>query len=79
MPKVGSSKSEADFQAEFDAQTLADAEAINSDGKRKKRASKAAGKMLKEQEAKARGLRKVAKKPAATKKRATKKTPKRRR
>lgn len=51
--------SERQFQAEQDARTLGDAEAVKSDPVRMRRAQPEIRKMAKEAEAKARGLKKA--------------------
>ena len=53
-------KSEQDWQAESDARTLQEAEAIKTDQKRMGRAQEAAKKMLKEEQAKADALKRLA-------------------
>lgn len=50
------------FEAEFDARTIADAEAIKSDKKRFNAAKKAAVKMAKKEQIKVNALKKIAKK-----------------
>ena len=67
------SKSEKAMQAEWDAETLAQAEAIKIDNGRMKRAANAAQKLAAEKERQATGMRKVAGKKAATKKAPTRK------
>ena len=80
-------KSEAEWQAEFDARTLADSEQIRGDAKRYAKAKKAAKgvakdmqKVAKEQQARAAAINKIAsgkepkaKKPAPATRRAAKK------
>lgn len=57
------------FEAEDDARTLAQAEAVRSDAMRLRRAAKAARRLLKEKEAEVRRMRKVATRKTATRKR----------
>jgi len=54
------SKSEEDWKAECDANTLAEAEGIKSDEKRLAKAQEAAKRMLAEQEARAKALKALA-------------------
>lgn len=61
-------KTEAEFQAEFDARTLRDAETIKTDRGRLGRAKKAAGRLAKEAEKEVRSIKKVARIPQRKKK-----------
>ena len=58
-------KTEADWQAEDDAQTLARAEQIKEDKARLTAAQQAAKRLLKEEEERTRGMRKVARRKEA--------------
>ncbi len=60
MATVAAPKSEKEWQAESDAQTLAEGAAIQADKKRFGRASKAAQKLSKEAQVKATALKRVA-------------------
>jgi hypothetical protein len=60
MKGVTAVKSEKDWKAENDANTIAEAEAIKADKERLAGAKKAAAKMAKEQRARADGLTKLA-------------------
>ena len=57
-----------DWQAESDAHTLVEAQTIKNDKKRTAAAKKAAAKMIKDQEARTKSLRSVAKPKAKKKK-----------
>lgn len=59
-------KSEAAFQAESDAHTLAEAEAIKKTPGRMTKAKSAAKRLASEQEKRAQGMRKVAGRKAST-------------
>jgi hypothetical protein len=61
MPDIAGSEKEKDWQAECDAQTIADAEGIKSDSARFERAQKAAKRMMEEQKARAEALERLAK------------------
>lgn len=67
-------REELKFQAEQDAHTLGEAEAIKSDRARMSRARPVASKLAAEAEQKAKGLRKVTKKSGGRKKVAKKTT-----
>lgn len=68
-------KTEADFQAESDAHTIGEAEAIKSDASRLKNAQRVTSKLASEAEAKARGMRKASKlKPSKTRTNSGKRT-----
>ncbi len=58
-------KTEAEYQAEWDARTLADAERIKADKARLKKAEDAATKIVNEQNKEAQAMRKVAGKRGA--------------
>ena len=60
MATKGIESEERDWQAESDVRTLSEAEAIRNDPERMKRAAKKAKQMVKEEEAKAKGMRKIA-------------------
>ena len=68
-------KTDAQWQAESDAQTLAEASTIKSDKKRLKGAKKVAGKMARDKQVQANTLKRVSKTPV---KRAGKASPRRR-
>lgn len=60
MAPAVADKTEAQWEAESDARTIAEARAIKLDGPRLRRAQKAARKMVAEEQEKLSGLRQVA-------------------